>query len=471
LIEDIVLSGAPYSEIVTSPTLRVNQVSARVWGAEFDDDGPEWQPFTPEDGRPPWGILSDGAVWIRHVSNGNNYQRARANMVANTLLCENFLTRDIPLGDGIDLSDDAAVADAVNNDPACSSCHQSLDPLGGFIWGFLPTVERTDVAQANQEECDTLADLNLGRVSQNQLRNEVGDATLCYPIDPWIGDVEVDIDDMDTTKDAWNRFGLRPPGYFGLGSDQGELGPYISEDPRFNACTVKRFYSYLTQTDPDEMPIELQDELLEVFESSDLNASALAKAIVLSDPFTATELDGGVVGLQVIRPEQYGRLIDDLTGFQWRTHLDAFTPGPITCGTDGGCIGTADLSASDRFGFRTMGGGMDGYRVTTPTHEPTPNRLLVNARFASEAAGYAVDHNFEAVLTLVSPDTDDEGLVRDQLVVLHARALGEVVAADSEQVSESYGLFTATLDAGGDPSRAWKLVLTAMLQDTSVMFY
>lgn len=472
LIEEVVLTGQPYSTIVTSPTLRVSEVGAAVWGADFDSSGPQWQEFTPTDGRPAWGILSDGALWIRHASNGNNYQRARANMVASALLCEDFLTRDIPLGDDIDLSDDAAVADAVNTDPACVSCHQSLDPLGGFLWGYLSGFERNSVAAVNSEACTPLAEMEL-KGSASQVLTQMKQGALCYPLEPWTGGVNFESEgETYSMRDAWDLLGLRAPGYYGLGDDQDDLGRYIAEDPRFATCTVKRFYSYLTQTDLDDVPLQTQSELLAIFEDTDMDARELAKAVVLSAPFTTTELADGreIVGLQNIRPEQYARLIEDLTGFRWQTNLDAFAG--IECSSE--CIGEADLALTDQFGFRTMAGGMDGYRVTFPTHTATPTRQLVFARYASEAAGYIVENDFSGeakLLTVVSESTTDAGTIRDQLALLHLRVLGEDVSADSPEVSETYALFEAALSHHGDPSGAWKVVLTALFQDPTVLFY
>jgi len=462
LVEDIVVSGAPYTDIVTSPTLRVNAVGAEIWGAPYDEDGETWQPFTPEDGRPPWGILSDGALWIRHVSNGNNYQRARANMVADALLCADFHTRDIPLGDDIDLSDDAAVAEAVNNNPACVSCHQSLDPLGGFLWGYINTLQANQVAVVNSEDCIPLSELtSMGNF------NQVSQAAMCYPLEPWIGDFTFESEDGEyAIRDAWEPLDLRAPGYFGLGTDQDALGSYIAEDPRFLSCTVQRFYGYLAQTDPESVPLAVQGELLSAFEDAALDARELAKAVVLSDAFAAAPL-------QTTRPEQYARLVENLTGFRWRTDLDAFDGDASDC-QDDGCVGEADLMGSDLVGFRSMAGGMDGYRVTSPTHTDTPTRQLVVARYAAEAAGFAVDSEFSGsprLLTEVSASTTDEDAIRAQLVLLHLRILGEDVAAGSDAISETYALFEAGLAGGGDAASGWRVVLSALLQSPEVLFY
>lgn len=469
LVEDIVRSGQPYTEIVTSRTLRTNSVGADLWGAAFDTNGAKWQSYTPTDGRPAWGILSDNAMWLRHVSNGGNYQRARANSVAEALLCESFLTRDIPLGDDIDLSDDNAVSEALYNQPECIACHQSLDPLGGFLSGFLSRAPAGDLALLNSTNCTPIADMDLGNINSPR---EIIDGAFCYPLEMWLGSLELPDEFQDLNPlNQWEQVGLRAPGYYGMGTDQSKLGSYIAEDPRFLACTVKRFYSYLTQTNMETMPLQTQGELLKVFKESGLDARELAKAVVLSDPFRAKALEDGrdIVSLQSIRPEQYARFIEDLTGFRWIVDVDGAT-GTGNCQT-AACTGEADMAQSDIFGFRLMAGGMDGVKSLAPTHTVIPTKVLVMARYAAEAAGYVVDENFSSLLTQVTAETTDETAIRNQLQELHQRILGESVLADSESVSETYELFESSLSNNGNAERAWKVVLNAMFQDPSVMFY
>jgi len=487
LVEDVVLEGRPYTEIVTSASLRTNEVGSVLWGVELED-GEEWAAYTPDDGRPAWGVLSDGAMWIRHPTNGNNYQRGRANVVAATLLCEDFLVRDIPLGSDIDLSDDEAVAKAVNNDEACVSCHQSLDPLAGYLWGFVGSFEFRDVLEVNSEDCVPLRELDLDPesyegASLRTVRRAATQAAHCYPLEPYTGDVEVIVDDTTyALSDSWELLGLRAPGYFGLGSDPHDLGGYIAEDPRFATCAVQRFAGYLTQQDPEDVPLQTRAELLAAFEDSDLDARELAKAVVLHETFTATALPAGseqeLIGRQSVRPEQYARMLDELTGFRYETDLDDFgcaddDPG-CNCGGDVSCAGVPNLALTDRVGFRSMAGGMDGYRVTMPTHTVTPTKLLVVARMAAEAAGYVVLQDFDSssprLLTRVDADTSDEETLRAQLVDLHLRILGERLAADSPEIDETYELLVAVA-ADSDAETAWKVVLTAMFQDGRVLAY
>ena len=57
-----------------------------------------------------------------------------------------------------------------------------------------------------------------------------------------------------------------------------------------------------------------------------------------------------LVGLQIIRPEQYARLLQDLTGFEWVVGVQAGQTG----------YGDVSMLNDDTVGFRSMTGGVDG---------------------------------------------------------------------------------------------------------------
>ena len=67
--------------------------------------------------------------------------------------------------------------------------------------------------------------------------------------------------------------------------------------------------------------------------------------------------------------------------------------------------------------------------------------------------------------------TTDEEAVREQLQHLHLRLFAEDLSTDDEPIDQSFGLWSAALDHSGDPVRAWKTTLTAMLQDLRIIFY
>jgi hypothetical protein len=436
LVEHVVMGDRPYTEIVTADYTMANPVVAAAYGLEHVADGPEWQVAHYTDGRPAAGVLSTNAFYLRHRSAGANWHRGRANAVSKALLCSDFLSRDVVVDGAIDLSDPDAVASAVVENPACASCHQTLDPLASFFWGFEPNLLNMEVEQAG------------------------------YPLPGLFR--------ADQTG-RWRRTSRRPPAFFGLtGDGLGDLGQLIAHDPRFSQCAAKRFYAYLAQVDLDAVPLELAARLQQTFVASGYSARALARAVVLSDEFAASHATGegaaeGLVGMKKARPSELARLIEDLTGFAWRTDSDLRLRG--------GRVGPVDLLRDDAVGFRVLAGGIDSYFVVEPSHTFNATSVLVLRALAAAAAGYAVDADFDraaadrALLTRVEPDTRDEAAVRAQLAELYARFYTDFAPPESEGVGEAYALFKGTLDRTGDVAHAWKTTLTAMLQDLRIATY
>ena len=105
-VEEVVSTGLPYTTLVTADWTMADPIVADIYGLEHDAGGSEWQRTTWADGRPVAGILSDSEIWRRHVSNGNNAHRSRADFVAKAFLCADFSSRDIPLEAGLDMSDE-----------------------------------------------------------------------------------------------------------------------------------------------------------------------------------------------------------------------------------------------------------------------------------------------------------------------------------------------------------------------------
>ena len=81
------------------------------------------------------------------------------------------------------------------------------------------------------------------------------------------------------------------------------------------------------------------------------------------------------------------------------------------------------------------------------------------------------DAGDRTLLKDVGPNDSAEDDIRAQIVQLYAVLQGELIAPDSEDADATYGLFAAALDLNNDPPRAWKVVLTAMLQDVRVAYY
>jgi hypothetical protein len=430
LIEHVVTNDRPYTEIVTADYMVVNAVVAAVWGSlPFDRAGPEWQVLPWSDARPRAGILSDPWLFSRHNSTPSNANRGRANAVSRALLCNDFLTRDISIDVSIDLADPDAVKNAVRQNPACASCHQTLDPLAAFFGDYFPLY----------------------------LPNELAG----YPFKEFY------------LPGIFSAIGveLREPAYFGLpGKSVSDLGRYIAADPRFAQCAVRRFYAYFHQIDLDDVPFETVVDLGDRFVASGFDAKALARAIVLDPAFavshhTVASAAEDLVGVLRTRPTQLASAFADLTGFKWETDLSVAG------------LGRVDLVDDSFLGFQVIAGGLDGMYVTRPSHTFNATSSLFMQAYAREAASSVVASDFakkkseRRLLRKIDAADRDEIALRSQLAWLHARILGEIVGPTAPEVDDSYDLLRGALDHGADGARAWTLVLAAMLQDVRMAMH
>lgn len=431
LIEHVVMNDQPYTETVTMQGTVVSALGTVMWAGiadTHDPTGPAYQFAEYTDGRPMAGVLSTAGFQTRVAANLLNAHRQGAAAAAAALICTDYLSRDVNLG-SVDLTDEDAIDQAILVEPACVSCHQTLDPLGGFLWGF-----------AN--------------------RGVLGGGN--WPLDEW----------APPNPDQAVRQTGRAPGYFGLGGDTlTDIGPMIAADHRFSACTARRYISWLRQVDVVDVPIASVDAAQTALLDSGFDLKAMVKQIVLSDAFAASHAaDEGdaeqVVGYLHTRPEQMRRLIEDLTGFVWTTQ-----DGPPPRGF------TLDLLHRSAEGFKVHGGGIDSQTKLTPVFNYSATMSAYLRNLAAEAAGFVVENDFAAaaadrkLLALVEADTTDEQAVRDQLAALHLRVLAEVVAPDSPEVDATYALFVAAVDQTPDVSTAWKVVLTALLQDFRIAYH
>jgi hypothetical protein len=466
LVEHVVELDRPYTEIVTAKYVVANQTLATIYGLPYDTSGPDWQETHYLDGRPEAGVLTTTEPYRRYESNGSNFHRGRANMWATQLLCESFANRDVAVEGGVDLSDPEAVAHAVDTNPTCIGCHEAMDPLAANFFGFRRFLTGRLVDGAEQLGCDPLYGPD-GGAGEHTFQSDG-----CYPVKAYTPANELD----------WITYDIRPPGYYGTPVDGlPDVALAMAADPRFASCAVRQHVKYLGQIDLDQVPAPLAARLQEGFVADAYNIRELVYDIVTSDVFRAVRaLDPNdpepPVPLQVVRPEAYARLVQQLTGFVWRA-----APDKASCTLDNNCWGEVDLGRSDLDGFRSMAGGVDGLNVTVPSHTPTPGQMLVMSRFSAEAAAYVVEQDFAVdpddrrLLTLVPGDqARDEGLVRSALANQSLRVLGSVADPDGDDVDALYGVFTTALaDHPEDPTTrtAWTVTIAALLQDPAILYY
>jgi len=428
LAEAIVLEDRPYSELVTADTWVIDDVVAAVYG--IDAPGSGWREIPMPSDRPAAGVLSDNAFFLRHESAGANHNRGRANAVTTALLCLDYEDTNIELDDGVDLTDPAALADALSNNPSCMACHETLDPIASHFFPYPGNVMNGDITG--------------------------------YPVPDLY---------RPEGEDAWMNTNGRAPEYFGQETgDIGALGAAIAEDSRFTACAARRFYAYFTRTRLEDVPQETVEVLQAAFEADDLRARTLIREVVLSDAFriaaASDEADADDVhGYLRARPFQLARLVEDLTGYRWELDLELVAPGQGA--------GIVDLARSSTIGFQVLGGSGDSFTVFESIDTTNATTALFQRQLAAEAASYVVEHDAGADEPRLLRDglVTEEGAVRAQLAVLFDRIYGEAVLPDAASVDDGWALFSAVFEASNDPARAWKATLTAMLRDMDVLFY
>lgn len=470
LVQHVVDNDLPYTEVVTAQYMMTNEIVAKMYGLAFDPNGPEWQVSEWSDYRARAGLLSSAQMWRRWESDGSNFHRGRANLVASRFLCEDFDSRDVYVPGGIDIADEFEVANAVMVQESCVACHQSLDGLAAYFWGYKQLIHRNAVGDAINAGCEW--DWSNGAVPDYGPNNMP--EHFCYPLKQYVVDEEA----------GWERWGLRPPLYYGQqADDMTDVGQLVAGDSRFASCTARQFYAWFLETDVMEVPVPDSQRLQAVLEGSGFNAKELAVQVVLSDAFRAyapadPAQDDGMAGLRAIRPEQLGDVVEDLTGYTWTANTDS-----NNC--DGGgqqygnqCWGDVELPENDRWGFRSMMGGIDHLNITRPTHTMTPLKAIVADHLSSDAAAFVYDNDFaisdpwsRRLFRFVEADTVDEVAVRAQLAHLHKRVLGIPAGPQDTDVTTSYGLYQEILGInGGDRRGAWIVVLSALLEDPRMMY-
>ena len=265
VIELVLQDHRPFSDIVTASQTPVQADLAAVW--DLPEASAEWTWGSYEDERPMAGMLSTNALWLRYTADAVNYNRTRANTIASLLLCSDFLDREGGFDFDINPADLAEVESAVSTQPACQSCHATLDPLARFFGGFA------------QKSDNHPQHLYVHYSAHQHLQNISGDAK---------------------------------PSYYGhAGSDIADLGAFIAADPRFYQCAAERFYTGLTRQTPN------RDTLYALARdfSSDGDARSLVRDIVTSPEYRDA-------ALRVLPPEQLYTALSELGAWDPGEDLD-----------------------------------------------------------------------------------------------------------------------------------------------------
>ncbi len=250
-VEQVLLDGRPFTDVVTTSSVPSNPVLSDIFGDSGDLD--DWGWVTPEAEHPSAGVLGSRVLWMRQYVDFLNHNRARANFVTSTFLCMDYLEREVVF-DFSSISLDA-VETAIQTQPECVACHASLDPLASVLGTFQDGVN-----------------------------------------------LELDQMGMPSSfKERWFA-GWKEPNYFGQPMNSiSDLGAYLAVDARFSQCVVKRTWEALV---PERALSDLDVyALTNHFVESDYDLRDVLTRIVVSPEYREQPK-------RVLRPEQlYGVLL------------------------------------------------------------------------------------------------------------------------------------------------------------------
>lgn len=413
LIARVVAKDRPYSEIVTADYSMAHHLVGRVWPVDYPEGASGWQEVHYTDGRPAAGVLATNGFYWRYVTNISNKSRGRVAAISRLLLCTDMLGRPVEFQRSQSLDPE----EAIRTEPTCITCHATVDPMAASMFGFWWTI------QYNPYEME----------SYHPERERLGEELL------------------GTT-----------PAYYG--TPMGglvDLGWYIANDARFNHCAAESYAEQLWRRPSTIDDYSTLETLRVHFEDQGTHPRALLLEVLATDQYRAggftddasdTTRQREVVE-RLISPNQQRLIYADLAGLDWRQ------------------VNYVALE-NDVYGYRVLGGGVDGYSVTSPQDMPGLTWELVNERFAQAAAEVLVGRELGTgapqVLTVGADARPGEAAFDDQLRALHWRLFG--VRADDAWVVSTGALWTAVYDLEGESS-AWEAVLESMFRDPLFVSY
>jgi len=340
LLAHVAAQDRPWTEIVTADYTLATPSLAEAFPIDRPD-GSRWQVSRYTDGRPAAGVLATNGLWWRYRSTTSNANRKRANQASRLLLCNDYLTRPVDFDRNVNLLDEGAVLDALSSDPACVSCHVSLDPLSSYFYGFWWPTEDSAI-----------------------------EASRYHP----------------ERERAWQDVTGVAPGYYGEpGADLADLGVQIASDPRFVTCAVEQAWELLLRRDAAFADQDALTAHRQAFLEGGLTLRSLFASILTDPRYRAThDDDEGASSLRWTGPDLLASQIEGLTGFRWTFTGD-------------------DMLTTDAVGVRTLAGGADGYAATEVSRTPNATAVLVQKRLAELAVAHLAAEDERPWLGVVDP--------------------------------------------------------------------
>lgn len=414
VVAEVAAQDLPWPEVVTGDWTVIDERLAAWYPAAYPEGGRGWAVTRPTDGRPAAGVLATAGLWWRYQTTDTNANRGRANAVSRILLCNDYLHREVDFDGSLDLLDEAAIQDALLTEPACTSCHVSMDPLAGAFWGW-----------AHEQ--------------------------------PWSPD---DLTDYNPEREnAWETATGIAPAFYGRPlAGLADLGAAIADDPRFVECATEQATALLLQR-PVTLAEDGPDLLVhrEAFLAGGVTVRALFRSI-LASPAWRDGLPGAEPAppRKVVTPAQLAATVEALTGY--RATVDGH-----------------DVIGEDIWGLRSMAGGDHNQAGTDPPAVPNPSLVLVQERLALAAGAHVAAGDAAGperrLLKLASfrERAVDRLAVEEQVAALWREVmLTEPELVDIDALTD---LWTEVRAAEDDAVLAWGAVVAALLRRPELLVY
>jgi hypothetical protein len=457
-VEFVVRNNLPFSDVVNGNYVVANPFVAKMYGLPHDaplipESFLDWRriDFSPVQNRqvdgamkttgmPVAGVLSTPAFLNRWETTPTNRGRKRARIVLKNFLATDifkFATRPV------DSTALTSVQNPTLNSPMCSVCHSVIDPIAGGFRGF--------------------------RENNNLLRFDADDGWHDEMLPPGINGVDM------------------PPQSYGNALMW--LGAQLPKDRRFGISVAQIMYRGIVGDDPvsfpqDKTAVDYEDRVRAYNIQNDwfvkigdafaagvqaatppkYDLRELVVAIVDSPYFRADSGDSGKDGLhdglgqgRLLTPEMLGRKYRATTGLYF------FANEAAAKNERRAKDGYLKSDLIDDRDWRLVYGGIDSGDVTKRTDTMSPIMIATSQYTGAIVACRATSYDFtkpigerrlfKTVEMTTTPFTrankdqplvavpDAEQKIRETIVHLFFRLLGETVEPASEEVSKVYSLF------------------------------
>jgi hypothetical protein len=439
-----VQNGLPFTNILTAPYAVVNPYSAAVYGVNVKFTNPNdptefhTAQVTYPSGTmvPHAGVLSTPAFLNRWQTTPTNLDRGRARRIFAFFLAFDVLTISVR---PVDASAIVSIENPTRNLPACTVCHEVIDPVAGGFRGY----DDYDYAHFD-------------------------------PTTPWH-------DEM--FPPGFGPTNMPPSAYTAA---LPWMGSQIVADPRFVTAVVNTMYQGLTGHTPIPYPVDstaptfkddlaawqTQDAFLRAtgasFQKANFDLKVVVKAVINSAYYRGTAPPAKVAASaailrdigtgRLLTPEMLNRQIPATTGIRWRWPWNWSQPG--------------DWLLND---YELMYGGIDSNTVTERITVPNGVISAVAERMANEVscavtgfdfskpkASRTLFPNVELIEVPESAGNPVPGSVTDiktNIQYLHQQLLGETLALTDPELERTYQVFLGTwqeLQTAGKPDLIWE---------------